>query len=128
MVLISIILCTWKLFNFRNVVFRDFRDFWQITKLNSRANVKVLPLLFWNFVCWYCLLRTMMSQEKFWICPFLSISLEMSWNFQQSAIFNYWAKAIPLLNSFSLKIFWKINFLKQKAAKKPTLDVHISKT
>ena len=111
-----------------SVIFRDFRDFWQIAELKSRADVQSLSLLFQNLVCWYCLLRTLMrSQEKFWIYSFLSISLEMSWNFQQSTTLHHRAKAILLLNSFGIEILWKINFFLKKATKYPTLNFHISK-
>ena len=108
-----------------NVIFRDFRDFWQIMKLNSRADVKVLPLLFWNFVCWYCLLRARKNFEFALFCLFLLKWAETSNNLQFLTIGQ---KQYLYLTHSALKYFEKLTFLNKKQQKKPTLDVHISKT
>ena len=56
----------------------------------------------------------MMNQGKFLICFFCLPLLEMSSNFQKTAIFHFWAKAMLSLNPFSSGILWKTGIKKKQ--------------
>lgn len=68
--------------------------------------------------------RAQRVNDEPWSCSFCLFLLEVNSNYNETAIFYFWIKAIPVVNPSSLGILSKIDI--KKLPKKPTLNSHIS--